>query len=162
MIKVNVLVANKNWKKYIKNPKIYFKKDIKKIEQKIILFKKKTFTFSLLLSDNKVIQKLNKKFRNKNLPTDVLSFPFQEKSVLKKLLKKKSNIYLGDIIISLNKVLPKKDKSDFKYAFNKIWIHGFSHLLGYRHNSDRDYLKMRKFENNVLKAVSSNDKRNTK
>ena len=107
MIKVNVLVANKNWKKYIKNPKIYFKKDIKKIEQKIILFKKKTFIFSLLLSDNKDIQKLNKKFRNKNLPTDVLSFPFQEKSVLKKLLKKKSNIYLGDIIISLNKVLPK-------------------------------------------------------
>ena len=89
MIKVNVLVSNRSWKKYIKDPKIYLKKKIKKIEQRIISFKKNTFVFSLLLSDNKNIQQLNKKFRNKNLPTDVLSFPFQEKNFLKNLLKKK-------------------------------------------------------------------------
>ena len=89
MIKVNVLVSNRSWKKYIKDSKIYLKRKIKRIEQRIISFKKNTFVFSLLLSDNKNIQQLNKKFRNKNLPTDVLSFPFQEKNFLKNLLKKK-------------------------------------------------------------------------
>ena len=162
MIKVNVLINNKNWKKYIKDPKIYVKRNIKKLKQKINLFKINIFIFFLLLSDNKNIQKLNKEFKNKNLPTDVLSFPFQEKKLLKKLLKKKSDIYLGDIIISLNKIMPKKNKNNFKHAFDKIWIHGLSHLLGYRHKSDRDYLKMRKFENNIFKAVSSNDRKNTK
>jgi probable rRNA maturation factor len=162
MIKVNVLVSNRSWKKYIKDPKIYLKKKIKKIEQRIISFKKNTFVFSLLLSDNKNIQQLNKKFRNKNLPTDVLSFPFQEKNFLKNLLKKKSDIYLGDVIISLDKVAPRRGKNNFKIAFDKIWVHGFTHLLGYRHKSDSDYLKMRKFEKNILKAINFNDRKNSK
>ena len=162
MIKVNVLVSNRSWKKYIKDPKIYLKRKIKRIEQRIISFKKNTFVFSLLLSDNKNIQQLNKKFRNKNLPTDVLSFPFQEKKFLKNLLKKKSDIYLGDVIISLDKVAPRRGKNNFKIAFDKIWVHGFTHLLGYRHKSDSDYLKMRKFEKNILKAINFNDRKNSK
>ena len=52
---------------------------------------------------------LNKKFR-KNKSTDIISFPFlQEKSELRRLLKSNKKVYIGDIVINLNKV-----KKDFK------------------------------------------------
>ena len=61
-----------------------------------------------MLSNNKGIQKLNKKFRNKNKPTDILSFPLNTK------IKINNKIYLGDIIISYNFMdKPKNQKIDF-------------------------------------------------
>ena len=58
--------------------------------------------------------------------------------------------------------MPRRGKNNFKIAFDKIWVHGFTHLLGYRHKSDSDYLKMRKFEKNILKAINFNDRKNSK
>ena len=83
MIKINVIVKDKNWFKFIKNPKIYLKRKIKKI-QADKFFGKKKYQFSLLLSETKEIKYLNKKFRKKNKITDILSFPFQKKKKLKK------------------------------------------------------------------------------
>ena len=65
MIRANVLVDNKSWKKYIGNPNIYIKNRLKKVEKKIDMFKKSKFNFTLLLSDHKEIKDLNKKFRKK-------------------------------------------------------------------------------------------------
>jgi ssRNA-specific RNase YbeY (16S rRNA maturation enzyme) len=89
MIKADVLVNNKAWKKHISNPSSYLKNKLKKIEKKINIFKKNKLNFTLLLSGNNQIKKLNNKFRKKNKITDILSFPFYEKEILYKLLKKK-------------------------------------------------------------------------
>ena len=88
MIKVNVITNNSNWFKYIKKPNYYVDKKINKLNSKVKEFKKKHIFCTLLLSGNKEIKKLNKKFRKKNKSTDVLSFPFYPK----KELKKKSNL----------------------------------------------------------------------
>ena len=69
----------------------------------------------MLLSESQEIKGLNKKFRNKNRVTDVLSFPFFDKKELKKKIKNEKEIYLGDIVINLNKV-------KFKKKFKKISI----------------------------------------
>jgi|TARA_B110000027_G_C15986227_1_gene241089 probable rRNA maturation factor len=153
MIKVNVLIDEKSWKNFIRHPEFYLKSKIKKIN-KYDYFNKKKLEFSVLLSANKEIKKLNKKFRKKNKITDVLSFPFYEKNILNKLLRKKNSIYLGDIIINLNKVLskPKLDFSEEK--FNKLWIHGFLHLLGFKHKINTDYSKMKKLENKFFKLIN--------
>ena len=66
MIKINVITNNINWFTYIKNPNNYLGKKIKKLNVKVKKFKNNKIFFSLLLSDNKEIKKLNKKFRNKN------------------------------------------------------------------------------------------------
>ncbi len=79
MIKVNVFVSNKNWRKHIKKPDDYLKKKIKLLNKKNNFFKNRDISFSLLLSGNKEIKIINKKFRKKNNSTDVLSFPFYEK-----------------------------------------------------------------------------------
>ena len=156
MIKVDVLVNDKAWKKHIKKPSNYLNKKLKKAEKKISILKKNKLNFTLLLSGANKIKRLNKKFRKKNKFTDVLSFPFYEKKTLRKLIrKKKTSIYLGDIIINLNEIVKqsKKQHLSFPFFFDKIWIHVLTHLLGYRHKSNRDYSIMRKLENKIIKSI---------
>ena len=79
MIKVDINIGDKKWKKKITNPSKYFATKLKKISKVIKFFKIKNITFTILLTNSSHIKKLNKKFRNKNKPTDVLSFPNFEK-----------------------------------------------------------------------------------
>jgi len=153
MIKADVLTTNKNWKKYIRAPNIYINRRLRKIEDKNNIFKKNNFDFTLLLSGDIEVKKLNNKFRKKNKTTDILSFPFHEKKVLKKKLKKNNNkIYLGDIIINLNKI-KKNGIDDFLSSFDKIWIHGLVHLLGYRHKSNLEFSIMQKIETKMFQSI---------
>ena len=98
MIKVNVEINNKSWRKKIKNPKKYFSQKLKKISKVVKFFSKKSVTFTILLTSSLKIKKLNKKFRNLNKSTDVLSFPFYSKNDLERIKKKK--LYIGDIAAS--------------------------------------------------------------
>jgi probable rRNA maturation factor len=152
MIKADVLIANKKWKKYIELPDYYINKRLKKINKKISILKKKNLKFTILLSGDNEVKKLNYKFRKKNKTTDILSFPFHKKKDLDTLIKKEKNqIYLGDIIINLNKMILKIKDKDFLLNFDKIWIHGLAHLFGHRHKSNGDFIMMTKFENKLIK-----------
>ena len=145
MIKANVILDNFKWKKKIKNPSLYFKKKLKKLS-KIRNFSKKKQEFSILLTNNAKMKNLNNKFRNKNKPTDVLSFP------LNNFLKK--NIYIGDIAISYEIINQRSKKTNFFLEFDKIWIHGYLHLIGYDHKNLKNFEKMLKKENLILKNFS--------
>ncbi len=147
MIKINVILNNIAWKKYLKNPNSFIDKRIELLNKKNKLYKKNVLSCSLLLSGSKEIKKLNKKFRKKNKSTDVLSFPFYEKKHLNNKIKNEKEVYLGDIIINLGQVKYKNDNDKFKQELNKLWIHGLLHLLGYDHKSNIKYLKMQKLEN---------------
>ena len=150
MISVNVFSEEKAWSKRIKNKDLFFKKVCKAFPKKYKFLNKKV-SFTLLLSNNKNIQKLNKVFRNKNKSTDILSFP------LNKRLKISKSTYLGDIIISYN-YLDKPKSQDlklFKEKVIKIFIHGFLHLLGFDHIKNKDHFKMLKEENFLFKSIKS-------
>ncbi len=152
MIKVNVIVKDKTWFKFIKNPEIYLKKKIKKIQNDNFFGKKKYF-FNLQLSGTKEIKYLNKKFRKKNKSTDILSFPFETKIKLRTLIKLNKEIYLGDIIINAKKMnLTTKDA--FKRHFNILWIHGLIHLFGYDHKKESNYKKMSAIEKKFLEKLN--------
>ena len=146
MIKVNVITKNTSWYRYIKNPNSYIDKKINKLNSKNIKFKKQNIYFTLLLSGEKEIKNLNRKFRNKNKATDVLSFPFYKKKELHKRLIKEKDIYLGDIIINLNKIKDKKKLKDFKNELNNLWVHGLVHLFGHNHKKKKDFLAMKRIE----------------
>jgi len=140
MIKANVILDNKKWQKYIKNPSIYIKNKLNKLS-KFKDFKKKK-EFSIILTDNKNMKNLNKKFRKKNMPTDVLSFPINN------LLKNKK--YIGDIAISFEIVNKRSKNSNFFLEFDKMWIHGYLHLIGYDHKNNSDFCKMNRKEVLIL------------
>jgi len=141
MIKINVLSDNVSWLRFIKNPNNYIDKKIKKLNIKNKNFKEKIFFCTLLLSGNKRIKNLNKKFRKKDKITDVLSFPYYTLKELKKKLKKEKEIYLGDIIINLNKINTKDNVKNFVLQFDKLWVHGLTHLFGHDHKKEKDYKK---------------------
>ena len=145
MIKANVITKNLSWYRYIKNPNSYIDRKIKKLNNKNKKLKKSVY-FTLLLSGEKEIKNLNRKFRNKNKATDVLSFPYYTKKELQKRLINEKEIYLGDIIINLNKIKDKKKSKYFISEFNNLWIHGFVHLLGHDHKKEKDFLAMKKIE----------------
>ena len=151
MIKVNVEINNKSWHKKIKDPKKYLKKKLKKIPKIMKFFKDKEVTFTILLTNSFNMKKLNKKFRNRNKPTDVLSFPFFSSNNLKFLKQKK--FYIGDIATSYEIVNLRSKKNNFTTEFDKVWVHGFLHLLGYDHVKDRNYYKMNKIEKRILISI---------
>ncbi len=154
MIKINVILNNIIWKKYLKNPHSFIEKKIQLINKKNKLYKKKTLICSLLLSGSPEIKKLNNKFRNKNKSTDILSFPFYEKEQLNKIIKKNKEVYIGDIIINLNKIKNRQNKDKFKEELNKLWIHGLLHLFGYQHKKNQDFYIMSQIEKRYLKYIN--------
>ena len=137
MIKANVIIGHYQWKKKIKNPNNYFKNKLRRI-LKIPSFRKKKQEFSILLTNNKEMKSLNYKFREKNKPTDVLSFPLKNEN------------YIGDIAISFEIINKRSKKTNFFFELDKMWIHGYFHLIGYDHKKLKDYKKMSKKENLVL------------
>jgi len=145
MIKANVITKNISWYKYIKNPNSYIDRKIKKLNNKNKKLKKSIY-FTLLLSGEKEIKNLNRKFRKKNKSTDVLSFPFYTKKELHKKLISEKEIYLGDIIINLNEIKNKKKLQNFKNELNNLWIHGLVHLFGHDHKKEKDFLAMKRIE----------------
>ena len=137
MIKANVILDYSKWKNKIKDPENYLEKKLKKLSKKPY-FKKKKQEFSILLTNNKKMRNLNFKFRKKNKPTDVLSFQSND------------NIYIGDIAISYEIVNKRSKLSNFFIEFDKMWIHGYFHLIGYDHKKLKDFKKMVKKENLIL------------
>ena len=151
MIKVSVAVNNKSWEKKIKNPKKYFNKKLKKISKIVKFFKGKNVTFTILLTNSLNMKKLNKKFRNRNKSTDVLSFPFFSPNNIKPIGKK--NFYIGDIATSYEIINYRSKKNNFFLEFDKVWIHGLLHLIGYDHIRNQDYYKMHEIEKRILNSI---------
>jgi len=152
MIKVNVEVNSKSWHKKIKNPKKYLNRKLKKISKIVKFFKGKNVTFTILLTNSLNMKKLNKKFRNQNKSTDVLSFPFLSSSNLK--FTKQKKFYIGDVATSYEIISSRSKKNNFFLEFDKAWIHGLLHLIGYNHINNKDYFKMNKIEKKILNIIN--------
>ena len=147
MINAEIVIDNVSWKKKLKNVDLFINKILKSFPKKY-QFNGKKVILTVLLSNNKKIKQLNKKFRKKDKPTDILSFPFGKKI-------SKSIVYLGDIIISYDFINKPKsiNISQFKDKLAKIFIHGFLHLVGFDHIKISEFKKMNKEELKIYNLV---------
>ena len=137
----------------------FSKNEIKSIVKKAISevlkemdFKKKYY-LSILLTNNNGIKRINNKYRKINKSTNVLSFPQNDERFI---TKKTSKIILGDIVISLEKIikeskLQKKQSSDH---LTHMVIHSILHLLGFNHEKLKDFEIMKRKEISVLSKLS--------
>lgn len=100
---------------------------------------------SILITDNNEIQALNAEYREKDQPTDVLSFPMDEEC-------------LGDIAISMDKVL--EQAQEYGHSIERelafLVVHGMLHLLGYDHIEEEDRVQMRSREDAILNDLGIN------
>lgn len=112
---------------------------------------------SITLTVPEEIKKLNKKYRNIDKETDVLSFPMFEKEEIEKLIKDNYKIddCLGDIVISIERV--KNQAIQYGHSFERelsyMCVHGFYHLMGYDHIKDEDKVVMRAKEDVILNKL---------
>jgi len=88
---------------------------------------------ALSFVDDPEIRELNRKFRKRDKPTDVLSFPLNEKA-------SDGRFYLGDIIISVPTASAQATELShgLERELEYLAIHGFLHLLGYEHGQGHE------------------------
>ena len=110
-------------------------------------------TITLTTPEN--IKEINKKYRNIDKETDVLSFPMFEREELQEKIKNNQFTHedvLGDIVISIEQV--KKQAQEYGHSFERelsyMMVHGFYHLMGYDHMTEEEKKEMREKEDKVL------------
>ena len=113
---------------------------------------------NIILTTDIKIKEYNKKYRNIDKETDVLSFPMFEKEELDEKIKSKDfkNLdILGDMIISIPKV--EEQAKEYGHSFERelayMVVHSFYHLMGFDHMIEEDKLVMRSKEENVLNKL---------
>lgn len=136
MVELNIEIENGNsfkfeeeYKQILENLRAYFK-----IE--------KVVSVDVTIVDNKKIQKLNKKYRDKDYATDVLSFGFDEKELYQDL----PILPLGELVISHEKV--EAQATEFNHSIRReycyLFAHGLIHLMGYDHEKEDERIAMNK------------------
>ncbi|CAL1581222.1 unnamed protein product [Knipowitschia caucasica] len=112
------------------------------------------FDLGVVCVDNLRIQQINRMYRKKDLPTDVLSFPFYEDlrpGTLPSPLHR-DELNLGDIFLGVEFVMKQSQEEalDFHSALTTVTAHGICHLLGYRHETDEEWTEMSQRENYIV------------
>jgi probable rRNA maturation factor len=121
-------------------------------ERALELLKDNPCNVAVVLCDDKFIHTLNRDFRHKDRPTDVLSFPYGDDIDITEM---ENEQMLGDIIISIETA--KKQAAEKKHTLRKevtiLLVHGILHLLGYTHEEDHDEAEMESKAREILDKI---------
>ncbi|XP_071396585.1 endoribonuclease YbeY-like isoform X1 [Centroberyx affinis] len=124
------------------------------------------FDLGIICVDNRKIQNINNIYRKKNMPTDVLSFPFYEKPPLKQQFcvfqdlrpgklpcpLHRDELNLGDIFLGVEFMMKQcqEESLDLHGVLTVVTAHGICHLLGYRHETEEEWTEMLQRESYIL------------
>mgnify|MGYP001410019701 FL=1 len=147
MVEISYNIKSLEWNKNLPYYKKCISNSVNQIFKIIKFSSNNEISISFLLTSNSEIKLLNQKYRNKNKPTNVLSFPMNEK------IENKN--YLGDVVIACEKIIDESYEQNIKkYKYlSKMTIHGVLHLLGYKHDTERQFNKMNSIEKNILEEM---------
>ena len=147
MVEISYNIKSLEWNKNLPSYKKCISNSVNQIFKIIKFSSNNEISISFLLTSNSEIKLLNQRYRNKNKPTNVLSFPMNEK------IENKN--YLGDVVIACEKIIDESYEQNIKkYKYlSKMTIHGVLHLLGYKHDTDRQFNKMHLIEKNILEEI---------
>ena len=146
----------------IKNTQEKIHVDTKKLHddaQKVLdLLGYSDFDLGIWLATNHEIHEYNKTYRDKDKPTDILSFPYHSEIKAGEQIEPQTDDdkNVGDIIIApeyVKRDLPRWDTT-FEKRMQILLVHGICHLLGYDHIKDEDYEIMKKQEELLLQHLS--------
>lgn len=117
------------------------------------------FDLGIWFTTNKTIQRLNRDYRGKDKPTDILSFSFYPnlKPGQKIIVDDPDEKNLGDLVLSPAYIVEqiKNTEVNLTERLEVLLIHGICHLLGYDHEIDKDYRQMRAKEVSILKKLKA-------
>ena len=154
-LRSEVRVADPQWNKILDQPEAFCCNILNETFERCLKRRKYTLGMisevSIVLSENKFIQKLNKQYRNLDKPTNVLSFPnIQNFNLESSILD--DFCLIGDIVISYEMVLEEsqKEKKPMLNYLAHMLVHGMLHLMGFTHYNDYDSHEMESLEHLIL------------
>ncbi len=149
-LKINWTIEDKNWKTLKFDPKKIGVASIKKTLEYIETIDSSVVEISTLLSNDNKLQELNRDFREKNKPTNVLSFPSGSP------LHGEKHLYLGDIAISFQTLYneSQEQQKTFKDHYTHMLVHSILHLVGYDHERKKEAALMENLEKTILKSLN--------
>ncbi|MES2607486.1 MAG: rRNA maturation RNase YbeY [Pseudomonadota bacterium] len=109
---------------------------------------------SVLFTDDSYVKDLNKTYRGKDKPTNVLSFSGYCKDLLQ-ILPRTESIPLGDIIFALETIREEaiQQNKPFENHLNHLFVHGLLHLLGFDHENEVEAAAMEQLEIDILSTL---------
>lgn len=138
--------------------KVDFSKELESLVEKVVraVLEQKNIAregeVSFALVDNEYIHQLNKQYRDKDTPTDVLSFPMDG------IDSQESYLVLGDIIISLERA--QEQAEEYNHSLEReiafLTAHGMLHLLGFDHEVEEERITMEREQDIVLQSLGIN------
>jgi len=136
----NLILSDKRWAKLLPS----WRKEISCILEAMVEILRQDFSnleVSVVLTDDKAVRELNKTYRHKDHPTNVLSFSSEEAGEL------------GDIILAYETVKKEAEDAGISFLHHTLHliVHGFLHLLGYDHEENDQALEMENMEIRILK-----------
>ena len=155
-LKIEVIITYSGWKNHIKEIKGILTKITENVSRELNLKKfKERLSLSILLTDDSEIRQLNLKYRDKDKPTNVLSFPSEEIHVEEFEENSLIDSYLGDIAMSYDTIFKESEinKITFINHFAHISLHGILHIFGFRHDENIEAEVMEELEIKILKSL---------
>ena len=142
MQEIGITILDKRWETKIS--------DVEDFTQKIVstCIDLEKYEISVVFADDPFIHNLNKKYRNKDKPTNTLSFNYSNNLI--------PGLLIGEIILSFDTISREVEEfvHDFKYYTAWMIIHSALHILGYTHNNDKDESEMKKKEKKILDKLT--------
>lgn len=143
----------------LKKYKRAMKRILKRVKKELNITHK--LGLSVTLCDNNHIQDLNKTYRKKDMPTDVLSFAIEDdedKSLIEEIGKLSRVREIGDIVISYEKAVAQA--TEYNHSLTRemcfLFTHGVLHLLGYDHMNKNDEEVMFALQEKILSDLKIN------
>lgn len=150
-IEIDIDVQNSDWKTSIQNIEHLTRSAIEKALS-MAMDKHPQMEISIVLSDDTFIQNLNKTYRHKDKPTNVLSFPMTE---IEEIAESTPFISLGDVIVSFETIKRESEEQNkpLEHHYIHMLVHGCLHLLHFDHENDEDAEIMESKEIEILEQL---------
>ncbi len=153
MLTVSIKVNDPAWKTLLAKDRVFFRSVLKKTFSYLNLPQKK-FNVSVVFTDDDDIKNLNKTYRGKDKPTNVLSFP-QFKDISDILAANDNDFELGDIVLAFETIKAecKAQKKTMRNHTAHLLVHGLLHLCGFDHMDDVNASDMEAMEIAILSSL---------
>jgi probable rRNA maturation factor len=153
-LNVDVRVDSKNWKNAAVKAIVR-----RAVVQAAAMLSAPPAELAVVLTDDAKMRALNRTWRGIDAPTNVLSFPAIRSGVRHASKQNLSERHLGDIVLAYETVRreARHEHKSFADHLAHLAVHGFLHLLGYDHESDKDARKMEGVERAILRQLAIPD-----
>lgn len=144
-------------RKFVNLAKKIFKFYMAQIGEKSCLsgFEYNTVTFDFVYCDSEKTHEINRDYRNKDYPADIITFAIFADAPINEKFIFDGEINLGEVMIALDKVQEEAQKKEttFEYELAFLISHGIMHLLGFDHQTEEDYNFVVAMQKQALKGL---------